>query len=103
MFFFTSDLDPKLVARKMEVHDDVVPASNSVLANSLFDLGVIRANNKYKNMAASILNNIKPKMDSYFTSYANYANLLLKYTKPFYEVVITGQDAFKKSIIERQI
>ena len=98
MFFFTSDLDPKLVARKMEVHDDVVPASNSVLANSLFDLGVIRANNKYKNMAASILNNIKPKMDSYFTSYANYANLLLKYTKPFYEVVITGQDAFKKSI-----
>ena len=98
MFFFTSDLDPKLVARKMEVHDNVVPASNSVLANSLFDLGIIRQNNEYKNMAASILNNIKPKMDSYFTSYSNYANLFLKYTKPFYQVVITGKGAVKKII-----
>jgi uncharacterized protein YyaL (SSP411 family) len=49
-------------------------------------------------MAASILNNIKPKMDSYFTSYSNYANLFLKYTKPFYEVVVTGKDAVKKII-----
>jgi uncharacterized protein YyaL (SSP411 family) len=49
-------------------------------------------------MAASILNNIKPKMDSYFTSYSNYANLFIKYTKPFYEVVVTGKGAVKKII-----
>ena len=46
----------------------------------------------------SILNNIKPKMDSYFTSYSNYAILFLKYTKPFYEVVVTGRGAVKKVI-----
>ena len=37
MFFFTSDEDPALIARKMEVNDNVIPASNSVMANNLFN------------------------------------------------------------------
>jgi uncharacterized protein YyaL (SSP411 family) len=65
MFFFTSNLDPKLVARKMEVTDNVIPASNSVMANALFDLGVLLDNSKYKNKAKIMLNNVKPDM-SYF-------------------------------------
>ena len=41
MFYFTSRLDPELVARKMEINDNVIPASNSVMANVLYDLGTL--------------------------------------------------------------
>ncbi|MFI5135878.1 MAG: thioredoxin domain-containing protein, partial [Chitinophagales bacterium] len=40
MFFFTSDEAPSLIARKMEVNDNVIPASNSSMAKALFTLGI---------------------------------------------------------------
>jgi uncharacterized protein len=40
MFFYTSDLDPDLVARKMELHDNVIPSSNSMMARALHHLGL---------------------------------------------------------------
>ncbi len=98
MFFFTSDLDPKLVARKMEVNDNVIPASNSVIANALYDLGTVLDNKDYKKLALNILNNVKPNMDSYVSGYANYANLMLKVTKPYYEIAIIGDEALEKSL-----
>jgi uncharacterized protein YyaL (SSP411 family) len=98
MFFFTSDLDPKLVARKMEINDNVIPASNSVIANSLFDLGIILDNNNYQKMAITMLNNVKPKMSSYATGYANYATLFIKVVQPYFEVAIVGDDANKTAL-----
>jgi uncharacterized protein YyaL (SSP411 family) len=98
MFFFTSDLDPKLVARKMEINDNVIPASNSVMANALFDLGTILDKENYKKMSIKMLNNIKPEMDSYASGYANYATLMLKQVSPYYEVAIVGKDAHKKTM-----
>ena len=98
MFFFTSDLDPKLVARKMEINDNVIPASNSVIANSLFDLGLILDNNNYQKMAITMLNNVKPKMSSYATGYANYATLFIKVVQPYFEVAIVGNDANKTAL-----
>ena len=53
MFYFTSDLDPKLIARKTEIHDNVIPASNSVIANALYDLGRLTDNEKYKEILLS--------------------------------------------------
>tara|TARA_B100000767_G_scaffold41570_1_gene35236 strand:- start:1722 stop:3563 length:1842 start_codon:yes stop_codon:yes gene_type:complete len=98
MFFFTSDLDPKLVARKMEINDNVIPASNSVMANSLFDLGTILDKENYKELSIKMLNNIKPEMDSYASGYANYATLMLKQVSPYYEVAIVGEDSHKKTM-----
>ena len=98
MFFFTSDLDPQLVARKMEINDNVIPASNSVMANALFDLGTILDKENYKKMSIKMLNNIKPEMDSYASGYANYATLMLKQVSPYYEVAIIGKDAHKKTM-----
>ena len=99
MFYFTSSIDPKLVARKMEVNDNVIPSSNSVMANALYDLGCLLYNNEYKQMALTIANNIKPEMEKYISSYANYSSLMLKEIYPFYEVAVVGQEA-KKKILE---
>ena len=98
MFFFTSDLDPELVARKMEINDNVIPASNSVMANSLFDLGTILGKDNYKEMSIKMLNNVKPDMDSYASGYANYATLMLKQVSPYYEIAIVGEDAHDKTM-----
>ena len=98
MFFFTSDLDPQLVARKMEINDNVIPASNSVMANALYDLGIILDKEEYKKMSRTMLNNVKEEMSSYGSGYANYANLMLKIIHPYYEVVIVGKDAHEKSL-----
>jgi len=93
MFFFTSDEDAPLVARKMEVNDNVLPASSSTMAHNLFVLGQLLGNDDYLNMASIQLNNIKGQMSSYPSGYSNWASLMLKYVAPFYEVAIVGADA----------
>src|SRR5690606_21457937 len=40
-FFFTSKKSEKLIARKFEIMDDVIPSSNSVLIRQLSKLGLI--------------------------------------------------------------
>ncbi len=98
MFYFTSRLDPELVARKMEINDNVIPASNSVIANVLYDLGTLLNNSDYKEKAITIANNIKPEIDQYASNYANYASLMLKEIVPYYEVAIVGKEAHKKAL-----
>jgi len=39
MFYYTSDQDEALIARKMELSDNVIPGSNSVMAEVLYLLG----------------------------------------------------------------
>jgi len=93
MFYFTSDLDPPLVARKMEVNDNVIPASNSSIAKSLFILGHYFYDQKYNNMAIQMLNNVKQYMSSYPSGYSNWGMLMLHLTSEFYEVAVVGKNA----------
>lgn len=93
MFYFTSKLDTPLVARKIEVNDNVIPASCSVMANNLFLLSHYLDKASYLKMARSMLNNILPQMASYGSSYSNWAILLLEQLAPFYEVAVVGPRA----------
>lgn len=97
MFFFTSDLDDPLVARKMEVNDNVIPASCSEMANNLFLLGHYLNNSDYKDLASSMLNNVKDMIPSYGSGYSNWASLYLNHVVPFYEIAIVGEDAQQKA------
>ena len=38
LFFYTSNKDPNLIARKIEINDGVISSSNSIIGNSLFKL-----------------------------------------------------------------
>ncbi len=96
MFFFTSDIDKVLITRKMELNDNVIPASNSSIAKGLFLLGIYYDNNDYKKMASRMLNNVKENMHKYGSGYSNWGLLLLQQAIPFYEVAIVGTDAEKK-------
>ncbi|AUP81581.1 thioredoxin domain-containing protein [Flavivirga eckloniae] len=96
MFFFTSDEDESLVSRSIEYRDNVIPASNSIMAKSLFKLSHYFDNAHYRETAISMLNNVKPEMQEYPSAYSNWLGLMLNYTNPYYEVAIVGKDAKQK-------
>ncbi|MCX6291210.1 MAG: thioredoxin domain-containing protein [Bacteroidetes bacterium] len=96
MFFFTSDLDPALIARKKEIMDNVIPSSNSSLAKGLFMLGIYFDKKEYTETSSSMLHNIKDDMARYGSSYSNWGILLLNQTFPFNEIVITGKNTEQK-------
>ena len=98
MFFFTSDEDPALIARKMEVNDNVIPASNSAMANNLFVLSHHYDRAEYKQKSIQMLNNVIDKVASYPAGYSNWLNLFINQVFPFYEVAIVGKEAVNKSV-----
>ena len=96
MFFFTSDDDPSLVTRSIEYRDNVIPGSNSIMANNLFRLAHYFDNAYFANAAEIMLNNVKPEMQTYPSGFSNWLDLMLNYTNPFYEVAIVGTEAEEK-------
>ncbi|MDD2982148.1 MAG: thioredoxin domain-containing protein [Crocinitomicaceae bacterium] len=89
MFFFTSD-ETELIARKMEINDNVIPASNSVMANNLFLLGKFYDDANYIEIAQQMIANVYDGMEHYGSGYSNWANGMLNFIQPFAEVSITG-------------
>ncbi|MDO5979458.1 thioredoxin domain-containing protein [Flavivirga spongiicola] len=96
MFYFTSDEDESLVSRSIEYRDNVIPASNSIMAKNLFRLSHYFDNTHYSKTAISMLNNVKPEMQEYPSGYSNWFDLMLNYANPYYEVAIVGKDAKNK-------
>jgi uncharacterized protein YyaL (SSP411 family) len=103
IFFFTSDLDTALIARKKEIQDNVIPSSNSSLAKGLFLLGIyfdeknpVLPQGGYSGIARQMLNNVKDDMAGYGSAYSNWAMLLLNNAAPFNEIVITGKEVEQK-------
>lgn len=90
MFYFTSDLSTDLIARKMEISDNVMPSTNSSMARVLFKLGTILANDSYIQKSQQMLSNVYDGMEAYGSAYSNWGILALNMTYPFYEVAITG-------------
>lgn len=76
MFFFT-DSDSTLIARKMEINDNVIPSSNSVMARNLYYLGKFLHNAGYLERARNMLGNIYDGMEQYGSGYSNWGMLLL--------------------------
>ena len=93
LFFFTSDLDKPLVARKMEIMDNVIPSSNSMLARTLFHLSSYYGVEEYRAMAEIMLTQIRGQLPSYGSGFSHWAMLLLDLALPFHEVVVLGPEA----------
>ena len=96
MFFFTSKLDDKLISRTVEFRDNVIPSSNSIMANNLFKLSHYYDNSKYLNTSLSMVKNISDQIDVYPNGFSNWMNLILNLNKNFYEIAIVGDSAIEK-------
>ncbi len=105
MFYFTSKEDKNLIAKKYEVIDGVIPSSNSIIANSLFKLGHYYSDKNYLKTSEQMLNNVKEDVKNNPANYSNWLSLMTNFTKPFYEVVIAGNNAkeLNKSLINNYL
>ncbi len=102
MFYYTADYDAALIHRKTELNDNVIPASNSIMAHNLFKLGHLFDDASYLDQAKTMLANMKEYVGKHGSAYSNWAQLYLQQTSPYYEVVIAGDDAKEKAISFRQ-
>jgi len=91
LFYFTSINADDIIARKMEIADNVIPASNSSMAKSLFLLGKYLDNTQYTDISFQMLKNVEKDMSNYIFNYSNWGILLLNQANSFYEIAITGK------------
>jgi uncharacterized protein YyaL (SSP411 family) len=96
MFFFTSDEDNELIARKMDVYDKEIPSSNSIMARGLAKLSHYFSNKHYLKISKQMLNNVKESMTSYPAGYSNWLQLMSDFSTDYYEIAVSGADAMNK-------
>jgi len=92
MFFYTSDLDPELIARKTEIVDNVISSSNSQMAKNLFVLGQYFYIDDYIGKAETMLNNVKNSALKGSLYFANWDILMAWFASEPYEIAILGDD-----------
>lgn len=95
IFYFTAKSQNDLISRTFEVYDNVIPASNSVMARNLFRLSNLLEKSDYLNVARKMLETVAGNMLEYPSGYSNWSQNLLNLTESHYEVAIIGPNAIK--------
>jgi uncharacterized protein YyaL (SSP411 family) len=93
IFNYTSSLDKPLITNKIEIEDNVIPSSNSVMANNLMHLGMLYDNKAYIEMSKKMTNNVRDKMLRFPGYFANWSSCLLKQVHMPFEIAIVGDAA----------
>ena len=98
LLYYTSDLDPALVARRVEDADNVIPSSNSVFADVLITLGTIYSDEGYlqrgEAMVATVLPSLAEGAQPAYWSRWLQLHTFLSHTH--YEVALAGVAALEK-------
>lgn len=90
LFYFTSLQTDKIIVRKFEVEDNVIPSSNSVMSELLFKLGSLLLEEKYINVSEKMVLLMQKNVVSYPQAYAHWLSQMYNFVEPFYEVALTG-------------
>ncbi|ESU29509.1 yyaL protein [Flavobacterium limnosediminis JC2902] len=93
-FAFTARTEKQLIASHFETEDNVIPASNSVMANNLYTLSLLYHNPFYEKIALQMLHHMIPHMD-YASAYSNWMNLWLNQSEDNKELAICGKAALE--------
>jgi len=93
VFYFTAAKQQDLITRSIEIHDNVIPSSNSVMAKNLFRLSYLIDRPDYLETAQKMFNVVCGNMTDYPSGYSNWSQLMLNLTGNHFEVVIVGENA----------
>ncbi len=96
-FFFNNPKAEKLIANKKELFDNVIPASNSIMARNLHRLSLFTYEEKYGAIASKMLGGMKNLILKDPGFLCNWANLFLEMLLPTAEVAIVVKDAEAKA------
>ena len=99
-FSFTSSKDEPLITKHYELEDNVISASNSVMAGNLFKLHIYFNNSYYEEVAQTMVSKVLPNID-YPSAFANWLNVYLNFSDKNRELAISGKEALE-NILEIQ-
>nr|WKN34974.1 thioredoxin domain-containing protein [Tunicatimonas sp. TK19036] len=91
-FFFYTAASSELIARKKELFDNVIPASNSVMARNLHKVGILLDDAQYQEMTEMMLSRMIKTVKSYPADTTNWGILYTEMATPLAEVAIVGPD-----------
>lgn len=91
-FAFTSNKEEALIAPHYETEDNVIPASNSVMAKNLYQLSIYYNNSYYEKISNEMLDSILAGID-YPSAYSNWLDLALNHYLEHKELAICGENA----------
>ncbi|UWX55510.1 thioredoxin domain-containing protein [Maribacter litopenaei] len=101
LFYFTSKKDQFLIRRTIEVEDNVIPSSNSIMAHNLFKLSKFYPEKEYDHIYQRMLKNVEQNFSKNIQSQANWLDLFLCQELQFYEVAVVGEH-FKEKVMDLQ-
>lgn len=93
MFYYNTTEDSTLFSTKHEIQDNVIPSSNSIMANLLYKLGLHFELPEYTSKAEKMLSGIYPNISKYGPYFSNWGMLLNQFVFQPPEVVFAGADA----------
>ena len=93
LLYFKARSDQPLIRQTLETADNVIPASNSVMAKNLFLLGLFYADSHWVERSRSMLGAVSESAARYSGQYSNWLQLALWHDRPFLEVALCGTGA----------
>ncbi|ALW85482.1 thioredoxin [Hymenobacter sedentarius] len=102
-FFYTDSSADPLIARKKELFDNVIPASNSVMAHNLRRLGRHLEKARYTDLAADMLARVRHLVVKEPQHLTNWASLYASLLRPGAELAIIGPkvESFRRELSRR--
>lgn len=95
-FRFTSNLDPALIAANYEIEDNVIPASNSVMASNLYKLSIYFENSFYESLTQQMVSHIIPSID-YPSAFSNWLSVALLFSEHQKELAVCGENSLAQT------
>jgi uncharacterized protein len=89
-FYFTDIQGEELIARKKEIFDNVIPASNSMMASNLYNLGVMIGRNDFIEISNLMLAKMKRVILTDPQWVTQWACLATQHSTPTAEVAVVG-------------
>jgi hypothetical protein len=96
-FAFTSSSHADSEYQKFEIIDGVIPSSNSVMAHLLFKISRLTDHPQWDEITLKMLAKIEEQIMANGSIFAHWARLLVNQIKPFYEIVVTGDETHEKA------
>lgn len=103
LFYYTANDQSDLIVRKVEIDDNVLPSSNSVMAHNLYVLGNLLENREYLELSGKMLGRVSSEAIANPSFYANWIKLLGRKAFGAYEVAVVGEEAtVKNSLLQKK-
>ncbi|WP_228850532.1 thioredoxin domain-containing protein [Aegicerativicinus sediminis] len=93
LFYFTSINNDPLISRKLELYDNVIPASNSIMSKNLFLLSHYLDKPNYLDLSGAMIDAILTDLKNAPSGFFNWMDVMMDQLGPFYEVAINGKKA----------